>query len=209
MLLGLPLLLVTATASAHEDDYDYDDNSSSSSSYHQKPELGIALDVTRSGPNVGFGPGMTSGYLGMHGRFGRRVALGFGIEQGYGTDPSGYKRYDIAWNLPKLYMYLNPKSKTQLYVTTGMDMRVSHFDDAPGKEVPNGTPWGFMYIGTFLGGGLEHRIDKSMALRLEARWFVRGRTTSKAPNDVPLDPAFNDSTKGAQGAALSLGLVFF
>jgi hypothetical protein len=94
-------------------------------------------------------------------------------------------------------------------VTTGMDMRVSHFDDAPNKPIPAGTPWGFMYIGTFLGGGIEHRMDKSMALRLEARWFVRGRTSSKGPNDPPLDPEFNASTRGAQGGVVSLGLVFF
>lgn len=210
-LLALPFLLVPATASAHEDYDDDYDNGSSSSDYHhkQKPELGINLEVGRSASNMAFGNGMTSGYLGMHGRLGRRIALGFGIEQGYGGDPSGYRRYDIAWNLPKLYMYLNPRSRTQLYVTTGMDMRVSHFEDGPNKQVPGGTPWGFMYMGTFLGGGIEHRMDKTMALRLEARWFVRGRTSGKQPNDAPLDPTFNDSTRGAQGAVVSVGLVFF
>lgn len=214
ILLALPVLfaLAPATASAHEDDYDddYDHGSSDTYKHKQKPELGIALEASRSGSTIGFGSGTTAGYLGMHGRFGRRVALGFGIEQGYGTDPSGWKRYDIAWNLPKLYMYLNPKSRTQLYVTTGMDMRVSHFDDGPNKPLPENTPWGFMYMGTFLGGGVEHRMDKTMALRLEARWFVRGRTTGRAnPKDAPLDPGFNQATKGAQGAVVSLGLVFF
>jgi hypothetical protein len=212
ILFALPLLLalVPATAFAHDDDYDDDNGSSSSDTYHQKKtEIGIALEASRSSQTM-FGPGTTAGYLGMHGRFGRRVALGFGIEQGYGQDPSGWKRYDIAWNLPKLYMYLNPKSRTQLYVTTGMDMRVSHFDDGPNKPLPAATPWGFMYIGTFLGAGVEHRMDKSMSLRLEARWFVRGRTSGKAkPTDAPLDPEFNDATRGAQGAVVSLGLVFF
>jgi hypothetical protein len=207
-LLALPVLMIPSVASAHEDDYDDDDNYSSSS-YKQKPELGIALEANRSGSTFGFGQGTTGGYLGMHGRLSRRIGLGFGIGQAYGDDPSGWKRYDIAWNLPKLYMYLNPKSKTQLYVTTGMDMRVSHFDDAPNKPLPSGTPWGFMYFGTFLGGGIEHRMDKSMALRLEVAWFVRGRASSKAPNDPPLDKELNDSTRGTKGATVSLGLLFF
>lgn len=207
-LLALPLLLVPSVAHADEDDYD-DNSSSSDSSSRKKAELGIALEASRSSSGIGFGAGTTGGYLGMHGRLGRRVALGFGIEQAYGDDPSGWKRYDIGWNLPKLYMYLNPKSKTQLYVTTGMDMRVSHFDDAPGKPLPSSTPWGFMYFGTFVGGGIEHRMDKTMALRLEARWFMRGRASSKAPNDAPLDPEFNEATRGIKGATVSLGLVFF
>ncbi len=207
-LLALPLLLVPATAHAH-DDYDDDSNSLSSDDYRQKPEIGIALEASRSAPSLGFGPGMTSGYLGMHGRLGRRVALGFGLEQAYGDDPSGWKRYDIGWNLPKLYLYLNAKSKTQFYVTTGIDMRVSHFDDGPNKPLPGGTPWGFMYFGTFLGGGIDHRLDKSMALRLELRAFMRGRASSKAPNDAPLDPAFNDATTRARGVTASIGLLLF
>ena len=207
-LLALPLLLVPATAHAH-DDYDDDSSSSSSDDYRQKPEIGIALEASRSAPSLGFGPGMTSGYLGMHGRLGRRIALGFGLEQAYGDDPSGWKRYDIGWNLPKLYLYLNAKSKTQFYVTTGIDMRVSHFDDGPNKPLPGGTPWGFMYFGTFLGGGIDHRLDKSMALRLELRAFMRGRASSKAPNDAPLDPAFNDATTGARGVTASIGLLLF
>jgi hypothetical protein len=206
-LLALPVLLATATAHAYDDD---DDNYSSSESHHkQKPELGIAIEASRSGPSLGFGPGVTGGYLGMHGRLGRRVALGFGLEQAYGDDPSGWKRYDIAWNLPKLYLYLNPKSQAQLYVTTGMDMRVSHFDDAPGKELPAGTPWGFLYMGTFLGGGIDYRMDKTMALRFEMRAFMRGRASGKNPNSEPLDPEFNDSTRGSRGAIASIGLVFF
>lgn len=211
-LLALPLAILPKTAHAHEDDYDDDYSSSSSDDYshrRHKPEIGIALEASRSAQTLGFGPGMTGGYLGMHGRLGRRVALGFGIEQAYGDDPSGWKRYDIGWNLPKLYLYLNPNSRTQLYVTTGIDMRVSHFDDAPGKPLPGGTPWGFMYFGTFFGGGVEHRLDKSMAFRLELRGFMRGRASSKGPNDAPLDPELNDSTQGSRGAVASIGLVFF
>lgn len=209
-LLALPLAILPKTVHAHEADYD-DDYSSSSDEYRhrQKPELGIAIEASRSGSSLGFGPGVTGGYLGMHGRLGRRIALGFGLEQAYGDDPSGWKRYDIAWNLPKLYMYLNPGSKTQLYVTTGIDMRVSHFDDGPNKPLPGGTPWGLMYFGTFFGGGVEHRLDKSMAFRLELRGFMRGRASSKGPNDTPLDPEFNDKTTGARGAVASIGLVFF
>lgn len=201
-LLGLPVLLASSTAFAHEDDNDPSD-------YEQKPEIGISLEAYRSSPQIVSGAGVTGGYLGMHGRLGRRVALGFGLDQGYGDDASGYRRYDIAWNLPKLYLYLNPSSKTQLYVTTGLDMRVSHFEDGEQKPLPGGTPWGFFYFGSFLGGGVEHRLDKTMALRLEARWFMRGRASGKGPNEPALDETFSKDTAGQRGAVVTLGLTFF
>lgn len=202
-LVALPLLLVPSRASAHEEDYEpeYDE--------HRKPEIGVSLEAYRSSPAIGMGPGVNGGYLGMHARLGRRIALGFGLDQGYGDDPSGWKRFDIAWNLPKLYVYLNPKSKTQLYMTTGLDMRVSHFEDAPDKPLPSGTPWGFFYFGSFLGGGIEHRLDKSMTLRIETRWFVRGRASGKGPNAPPLDEEFSKQTAGQRGGILTVGLTFF
>lgn len=201
LFLGLPLILLSSNALAHEEEQDPD--------YEQKPEIGISLEGYRSGTGVVSGPGMMGGYLGMHGRLGRRVALGFGLDQGYGEDASGYKRFDIGWNLPKLYLYLNPSSKSQLYVTTGLDMRVSHFEDNGQKVVPAGTNWGFFYMGSFFGGGLEQRIDKSMALRVEARWFMRGRASGQAQSEPALDPAFSKDTLSERGASLSLGLTFF
>ncbi len=106
-------------------------------------------------------------------------------------------------------MFLNPKSKTQLYATTGMDMRVSHFESGPTAQLPEGVPWGHFYMGTFLGGGVEHRLDKTMSLRFEARWFARGRLDGKKPGEPGLDPEFSQATRGHRGAVLSIGLIFY
>ena len=111
-------------------------------------------------------------------------------------------------------MFLNPssagpKSNTQLYATTGMDMRVSHFESGPTAQLPGGVPWGHFYMGTFLGGGVEHRLDESMSLRLEARWFARGRIDGKRPGEPGLDPQFSDATRGHRGAVISIGLIFY
>ncbi len=216
VLVASSLLLVAPRASAHEEDDDQgsssseSESSSDSSGRRKKFEVGVALEGFRSSEGIVSGSAVYGGYLGAHFRLGRRVALGVGLEQGYGDDPSGYKRYDIAWNFPpKLYLYLNPKSKTQLYGTAGMDMRVSHFESGS-KELPEGrVPWGAFYFGGFLGAGVEHRLDKSMALRIEARWFVRGRSDSKSSADTAPDPEWSIATRGYRGAVLSLGLVFY
>lgn len=206
LLLGLPLLLASSPALAHGSSYDDDAPDPESYDAHRKIEIGIDLEAYRSSSQLTSGSGVTGGYLGMHGRFGRRVALGFGLDQGYGDD-GGYKRFDLAWNLPKLYLYLNPASKSQLYLTTGMDMRVSHYEDGATKLVPAGTPWGAFYFGSFLGGGLEHRMDKGMALRLETRWFMRGRASGNGGQE--LDPTFAKDTANQRGGVITLGLTFF
>lgn len=208
LLLGLPLLLLSAPASAHDSGHE-DDPDPESYDARKKIEIGINLEGYRSSSQLAGASGVTGGYLGMHGRFGRRIALGFGVDQGYGQDATGYQRFDIAWNLPKLYLYLNPASKSQLYVTTGLDMRVSHFEDGPNKVVPSGTPWGFFYFGSFIGGGVEHRLDKGMALRLETRWFMRGRTGGDGSATHPLDPTFAKETANQRGGVVTLGLTFF
>ena len=66
-----------------------------------------------------------------------------------------------------------------------------------------------MYFGTYFGGGVDYRIEKTMAIRLELRGFIRGRASSRASDAAPLDPEFNDSTRGGRGAVASIGLVFF
>ncbi|MGZ3455889.1 MAG: hypothetical protein ACXVEF_40160 [Polyangiales bacterium] len=207
-LVSLLFAFSAKTASAHDQDDDYDPEYDG-----KKAEAGVALDVHRDGSNFG-GPGVTGIGLGIHGRLGRRIAIAADIQQGYGADSSGYKRYDLAWTLPKLFVYLNPKSKTQIFATTGLDMRVSHFDDGV-EAVPAGVPWGHFYMGTFLGAGVEHRMDKTWALRFEIDWFMRGRidgsrqTYGNEPPPPPLDPTFSQKTRGYRGTQLSIGLVFF
>ncbi|MGZ3423222.1 MAG: hypothetical protein ACXVEE_35495, partial [Polyangiales bacterium] len=113
-LVSLLFAFSAKTASAHDQDDDYDPEYDG-----KKAEAGVALDVHRDGSNFG-GPGVTGIGLGIHGRLGRRIAIAADIQQGYGEDSSGYMRYDLAWTLPKLFVYLNPKSKTQIFATTGL-----------------------------------------------------------------------------------------
>lgn len=200
-LLALPLLLLPTRAFASDDwDPEYDGD---------KFEAAVRLDGYRSSTNLGSASGVSGLALGAHLRLARRFALDLDLQQATGEDGTGYHRYDLAWNLPKLSFYLNPKAHTQLFVATGMEMRVSHFEDAT-LQVPDGTPWGHFYMGTFLGGGVEHRVDKTWALRLEADWFARGRVDGQQQQGAtPLDPVFSQKTKGYRGIAISLGVLFF
>lgn len=211
ILLPLALSCLTLATAAHaSDDDDYDDedhNSSSSKSYKQKAEPGIALDVTRFGSQAFSGAGMTGLSLAFHGRVSRRVALDLGLEQAYGSF-DGYRRYDIGWSLPKLFVYLNPKSKTQFYATLGFDMRVAHYESGD-KVVPDAVPWGHFYLGTSAGLGIDHRMDKSTALRFEVRGYMRGRTQGQGDALAKVAPTFAQDVKGDRGIAVSIGMVFY
>lgn len=212
ILLPLVLSCLTLASAAHahdDDDYDDDDHGSSNNApkYKQKSEPGIALDVSRFGPQAFSGAAMTGLSLAFHGRVGRRVAIDLGLEQAYGTS-SGYRRYDIGWTLPKLFVYLNPKSKTQIFTSLAFDMRVSHFESGD-KEVPDAVPWGHFYLGTAAGLGVEHRMDKATALRLEVRGYLRGRTQGQGDALAKVAPTFAQDVKGDRGVAVSLGMVFF
>lgn len=226
MLRSLPLAFaalvatsVAALAPAARADCNYlgegckDDREPEDPGDNGKPEVGVGLDVFRLTPTVGgFSGGAELWGLraSMHARLGRRVALGVGMEPVFGTDASGYKRYDLGWTLPDVYLYLTPLSRFQLYTVMGMDMRVTHFDSNDGKVVPADVPWGHFYFGGSAGVGIEHRMTKYNALRVELRGFVRGRLDgAQMEQALQRFPEFYDSTRTTKGAMLSIGMVFF
>jgi hypothetical protein len=197
--VALALSLLAASAAAEENQVDDDE----ADSHVEAPNPGLDFEVSRTGPLAGNGV-MIGGYVGVHARLGERVAFGFGIDQSIGGDRSGLRRYDVAWNLPKLYVYLNPQSSTQLYVTTGLDMRVSHFEGSDDVVLPAGSPWGFFYFGSYFGGGIEHAVDRSLALRVEARVFTRNRTGDASM----LDGELERQTRSTKGIVLSVGIMY-
>jgi hypothetical protein len=178
-----------------------------------KPIVGVGMDVMRltpgldsiASPRAEFYALKTS----MHARLGKRVAIAVGMEEGYGTDGSGFKRYDLGWSLPDVYIYLTPRSSLQLYSVMGFDMRVSHFESGD-VDLPKNLPWGNFYMGASMGWGIETRWSKGTAFRLELRGFVRGRvddTTTKTT--IESKPEFADATRTTKGAMLTLGLIMF
>ena len=207
LTLAMTLGLVGSAHAHDDDDYDDDNESSSSPKYKQKSEPSIALDVVRFGPQAFSGSGMTGLNLAFHGRVSKRIALDMGLEQAYGSF-AGYKRYDIGWSLPKLMVYLNYKSRTQVYSTLSFDMRVSHYETGD-VAVPEVSPWGHFYLGTSAGLGVEHRMDKSTALRVEVKGYMRGRTEGAGLALARVAPTFAQDIKGDRGVAVSVGMLFF
>jgi hypothetical protein len=146
----------------------------------------------------------------MHARLGKRVAIRMGLEESMGGDAAGYKRWDLGWELPDIYLYLTPTSKFQLYTVLGMDMRVVHFESGR-TQLADQVAWGQFYLGAIMGAGLETRLNKMTGLRFELRGFVRGRAQDgQAESDLrAADEAFATATKTQKGVIFSAGMVFF
>lgn len=168
--------------------------------------LGMDLVRTSAGEDaLRFGNyGMLGLRTSMHGRAGRRVAIVLGMEEAFGTDPSGYRRYDFALALPELYFYVTPDSILQFYTLTGLDLRLSHFDAGPAGALPPDLSWAYFYLGGTIGAGVETRLHDKTALRFEVRGFLRGRTT-----DSSEPPAFAAATGTSKGVSLGIGAAFY
>lgn len=211
--------LATLAPEAHAECDQYgschDDESSDTSGQPDEAEIGVALDLFRAVPSSSglYQPTNGDSYgvrTSMHARVGRRIALGLGMEEAAGTDPSGYRRYDLAWSMPDLFVYLTPRSKFQLYTVTGMKMRVSHFESGPGAALPTDVPWGAFYMGGTLGAGVETRMNKSTALRFELRGFLLGRVDGQQEAQKLAGYAeYSEATRSSKGVSFSIGMVFF
>lgn len=156
-------------------------------------------------------PGMYDLDISVHTRFSRRLALEFGMNEAVGSDPNGFRRYDLGWTLPSVVAYFNTESRTQLYGTFGFSILLSHYESNGAATVPRAIPWAMGYMGAFTGIGVETRLEKNTALRFELRGFMRGRLQGTPDTEAAYDnvPSFSDATKTQRGVMLSAGFVFF
>jgi hypothetical protein len=215
----LTLGLLTAAPSARACDEDDDGPNCASSNddvkeYQWEPGIAIGLDVLHGAGDMGALGGSSDSTWGvrtsMHTRLGKRVGIRIGLEESMGGDAAGYKRWDLGWELPDIYLYLTPTSKFQLYTVLGMDMRVEHFESGR-NALSDQVAWGQFYLGAIMGAGIETRLSKMTGLRFELRGFVRGRAQdSGAEQDLrAADETFANATKTQKGVIFSAGMIFF
>jgi LCCL domain len=177
------------------------------SSSYDRTGVALGMDLVFT-PSMGDGDAGFRSMVGlrtmMHGRAGRRIAINIGMEEAFGVDHTGFRRYDLAWTLPEMYFYLTPDSLLQFYTLSGLELRTTHFASGPGRALPTAAPWANLYVGAFLGVGVETRISPKTAMRVELRGFLRGRVDDPTP-----DAAFQAATATNSGANLNVGLAFF
>jgi hypothetical protein len=122
-----------------------------------------------------------------------------------GRDYNGYRRKETALGFNGI-VFLNPKSKTQVYMLAGFGWSgATAVDDRSGYD---STEYKYGYFGGTAGIGLEFRLSKVVALNFDLRGFVRGRVDDNK-RDYPEFVDTNGRTTNTSGGGLFQGGLTF
>jgi len=124
-----------------------------------------------------------------------------------GRDYNGFRRGETAFSVNGL-LYVNPKSRAQLYFLGGFGWSVARVvDDSSGY---NQSSYDYGYFGGQIGVGLEWRISKHFALNADLRGFIRGRIDDNTHfHPEFFDPSTGKSTNTSGGGLLTGGMTFY
>ncbi len=136
---------------------------------------------------------------------------GFGIEADVdfagGRDYYGFQRDETAFTLNGL-VFLNPRSRAQVYLLAGFGWSGAHVVDDSEGYVSHSNDYG--YFGGQGGLGLEFRITKHFALAADAIGFIRTRIDSGADQTPEfVDPSTGQSTNTSAGVLFRGGMTFY
>jgi opacity protein-like surface antigen len=162
---------------------------------------GLALGKNREGGSSGgglIGGGLRFRPLGW-------FALQADLDLAAARDYNGFRRTEAAFTINSM-VFFNPKDRLQVYALGGMGWAgATAVDDRSGSD----RTYHYSYFGIQGGLGLEFRVSKAVALNVDGRVFVRGRTDT----DRRYEPEFIDSngrsTNASGGALLNGGITFY
>lgn len=172
-------------------------------------EWGFNLRLDAAALNSRYGGGGMGG-LGAGLRY--KPSPYFGVEGGadfvFGKDYNGNARNETAFTVNGL-LFLNPKSKTQVYLLGGLGWSVAHVSQ-DSLYTAVGFDDTYTYFGGTFGLGLEFRASRSLAFNVDLRGFVRGRTDDGAKTNPEFrDPGTGKTTNTSGGALVTAGMTFY
>jgi hypothetical protein len=174
-------------------------------------EWGMALRV--EGALIGHGAG-NSGMGGAGGGIRFKPNRRFGIEADLdilgGTDYQNDHRTETAFAFNGL-IFLNPRSRAQLYVLAGFGWSGAHVTCESGSTCGAAGPLDrqYTYFGGQVGGGLELRLTRVLALNVDIRGFVRTRIDSQADSQPEFVDGNGRTTNASGGGLVTGGMVLY
>jgi len=148
--------------------------------------------------------------IGLHcrlaGRPGRTAALARFLDYVGGHDFQGDSRDETAFSVDGL-LFLNPRSRAQLYLLAGFGWSGAHVTSDSGSSALDQH---YNYFGGQFGGGLEIRASRVLAFNLDLRGFVRSRTDSLAQTQPEFtNPTTGQTTNTSGGALVTGGMTLY
>jgi hypothetical protein len=120
-----------------------------------------------------------------------------------GKDYYHRDRIEIPINVDVL-AYVNPQSRAQFYFVVGAGTSLAFLRDT--SSWTDDYDRAYTYLGGQLGGGLELRIGRRLALNIDARVFLRRRIDSSTPEFVDGTRQTNTSAGGLGSLGMTLYL---
>lgn len=129
-------------------------------------------------------------------------AIDFGIDFLGGRDFNGDRRSESAFTVNPM-VFLNPRSKVQIYLFAGLGIGGARVERTSGPERE------FRYIGADAGAGLEFRLWRHFALSGDVLAFVRDRTDLRGNAPEFIEASTGRYTDSSAGALFRLGGTYY
>ncbi len=123
----------------------------------------------------------------------------------------GDQRHETSTSFNAL-LFLNPRSRAQLYLLAGFGWSWAHSENDPNDPVysPNGQQsFDYSYFGGQAGIGLELRLTRVLAFNIDFRGFIRSRTDQYAQQQPEFTNAQGQSTNTSGGGLLTGGMTLY
>lgn len=172
----------------------------------------LALDLRLDG-SAGFGGsrshkayGLGGGGLGLRYRAFPHLGFEAGIDLLGGRDYNDAKRVEVAGTAGAL-LYMNPRSRAQLYLSGGMLGDFAHATDA---HQPTPVELSYAHLGGYGGLGLEMFATRRLAFHVDARGFARQRVGGGAARSPEFtEPGTGRSTNTSGGVVGTVGMLLY
>jgi outer membrane protein with beta-barrel domain len=123
-----------------------------------------------------------------------------------GRDYNGYRRGETAFTVNGM-VFLNPKSRTQVYLLGGFGWAGARaVDDRDGYDK---VEYKYGYFGVQGGAGLEFRLSKVVALNVDLRGIIRGRIDDQRRQHPEFVSGDGRSTNTSGAGLLTGGITFY
>jgi opacity protein-like surface antigen len=187
--------------------------------YHPRPADSYAkarewgLNLRLEGAMLGSHSAQSSGMGGAGFGFRYKPVPAFGLELDTdffgGHDYNGDRRQETALSLNAM-VFVNPKSKAQVYFLAGFGWSWAHVDTDSVASMYSPASYDYRYFGGQIGAGLEFRMSRHFALNIDVRGFIRGRTDELAQIQPEFtDPATGRTTNTSGGGLITGGCTFY
>jgi hypothetical protein len=177
------------------------------------------LNLHLEGAMIGHGPAGDAGLGGAGFGLRYKPTRSFGIESDLdflgGHGYSGDRRNETGFTVNGL-IFLNPRSRAQLYLLAGFGWSWAHSvcDPSEGATCPGAsgqtvTDTSYSYFGGQLGAGLEVRLSRTLAFNVDIKGFMRSRTDHASQYAPEFTNAQGQSTNTSGGGLLTGGMTLY